>query len=83
MKDICKALYRLTVSKSHRWNKYRRKGDRRIKTANEIKGSTTIENIIYEKHIGEEVSRVGLHPTVIPNGRYLVSGKRKRGSEIV
>lgn len=28
----------------------------------DLKGSTTIENIIYEKHIGEEVSRVGLHP---------------------
>lgn len=25
-------------------------------------GSTTIENIPFEKHIGEEVSRVGLHP---------------------
>lgn len=29
---------------------------------NDMEGSTTIENIIYEKHIGEEVSRVGLHP---------------------
>lgn len=45
--------------------------------ADEVKGSTTIESIIYEKHIGEEVSRVGLHPIVVPNGRYLISGKRK------
>lgn len=29
---------------------------------NDLKGSTTIENITFEKHIGEEVSRVGLHP---------------------
>lgn len=31
----------------------------------EMKGSTTIESIIYEKHIGEEVSRVGLHPKAV------------------
>ena len=29
---------------------------------NSLEGSTTTENIVYEKHIGEEVSRVGIHP---------------------
>lgn len=32
------------------------------KVKDEMEGSTTIEHVIYEKHIGEEVSRVGLHP---------------------
>ena len=44
---------------------------------NEIKGSTTIENIIYEKHIGEEVSRVGLQPIPVRNGGQFVFGNRK------
>lgn len=44
---------------------------------NEIKGSTTIENIIYEKHIGEEVSRVGLHPMPVRNGGQFIFGNRK------
>ena len=44
---------------------------------NEIKGSTTIENIIYEKHIGEEVSRVGLHPIPVRNGGQFIFGNRK------
>lgn len=46
-------------------------------TKNEIGGSTTIENIIYEKHIGEEVSRVGLHPIPVRNGGQFIFGNRK------
>lgn len=42
-----------------------------------IKGSTTIENIIYEKHIGEEVSRVGLNPIPVRNDGRLIFGKRE------
>lgn len=47
------------------------------KLKSKLESSTTIENITYEKHIGEEVSRVGLHPIVIPNGRNIIFGKRK------
>lgn len=47
------------------------------KLKNEIEGSTTIENIIYEKHIGEEVSRVGLHPIPVRKGGQFIFGKRK------
>lgn len=44
---------------------------------NDIKGSTTIERIIYEKHIGEEVSRVGLKPILIRNGGHFITSKRE------
>ena len=47
------------------------------KLKSKLESSTTIENITYEKHIGEEVSRVGLQPIVIPNGRNIIFGKRK------
>ena len=47
------------------------------KLKSKLESSTTIENIIYEKHIGEEVSRVGLHPKVIQNGRDIIFGNRK------
>lgn len=51
----------------------------------ELEGSTTIENIIYEKHVGEEVSRVGrLHPLVaIRNGRRVVFVGRIHHEDIV
>ena len=47
------------------------------KTKNKMEGSTTIESIIYEKHIGEEVSRVGLHQIPVRNGGQLIFGNRK------
>ena len=43
---------------------------------NDIEGSTTIENIIYEKHVGEEVSRVGLVPIPVRNGGLFITGKQ-------
>ena len=44
---------------------------------NEMEGSTTIENIIYEKHIGEEVSRVGLHPIAVLKDGHFIFGDDK------
>lgn len=43
---------------------------------NDMEGSTTIENITYEKHVGEEVSRVGLHPIAIRKGGLFITGNR-------
>lgn len=43
----------------------------------EMEGSTTIENIIYEKHIGEEVSRVGLDPIPVrKNGQFIFVNRK-------
>ena len=52
-------------------------GNSWYKLKKEMEGSTTIESIIYEKHIGEEVSRVGLHPMPVRNGGQIIFGKRK------
>ena len=53
------------------------KGTSWYRLKDEMEGSTTIENIIYEKHIGEEVSRVGLHPIAIQyNGRFIFNNKK-------
>ena len=46
------------------------------KLKSKLESSTTIEHITYEKHIGEEVSRVGVHPIVVPNGRDIIFGNR-------
>lgn len=41
-----------------------------------MEGSTTIENITYEKHVGEEVSRVGLYLITIRKGGLFITGNR-------
>ena len=52
-----------------------------IQLENNIKGSTTIENIVYEKYINEEVSRVGL--LIDRNGGHYITSKRKYNDDIV